>query len=496
MEELINDITAPAQQQDYQTIQAQLGEINVFRLTREKLEDLYKLMEKLPETVLETDMKCQLFMMQVCSVLGYDEEVDRLYSFMCRLRGKYVEGSQRRTELEVFLSLASTIRSPCDNAQLLLAFSILFNEYKCGNTLPVKMCPTGNRPSILSGRSDISEWGKHFRAVASILEPMLPVLMQGDSKSIIITAVSEQLYERNKLEECNIELANAVSAPDVNIAFAALILQARLSRLEINSTRYKRILEHIGGLIEQNKADWLLENYKAAVLRFDILDGNTEAVQRWVDELPYNELTSVNMQNSYVMDTLARANIALSHLAEAVTVLEKLTEMNKRYGRHYDLIDCYIHSAIAFKAIGKNDLAAERLSAALTHAMPFGFVRIFADKGRVLFNMLLEYKKAAEQDGTQSRGMLHYLSAILDAAKDVALIFPNLYASNVRAESEKPELTDSELQILTMLADGKTNQQIGEALGIKLATVKFHIGNLLKKYNVTNRTSLVSAYFG
>ncbi len=49
-----------------------------------------------------------------------------------------------------------------------------------------------------------------------------------------------------------------------------------------------------------------------------------------------------------------------------------------------------------------------------------------------------------------------------------------------------------EKQVLELLAQGKTNREIGEALFISESTVKFHVHAILNKLDATNRTEAVS----
>ncbi|MCG7343688.1 response regulator transcription factor [Sporosarcina sp. ACRSL] len=53
------------------------------------------------------------------------------------------------------------------------------------------------------------------------------------------------------------------------------------------------------------------------------------------------------------------------------------------------------------------------------------------------------------------------------------------------------ELTERELEILLLLAKGKTNQEIADDLFIALKTVKTHVSNLLSKLEVQDRTQAV-----
>ena len=49
------------------------------------------------------------------------------------------------------------------------------------------------------------------------------------------------------------------------------------------------------------------------------------------------------------------------------------------------------------------------------------------------------------------------------------------------------EMTDRELDVLRLLADGLDNRQIAEALFLSPTTVKRHVGSIVAKLGVSNR---------
>lgn len=53
------------------------------------------------------------------------------------------------------------------------------------------------------------------------------------------------------------------------------------------------------------------------------------------------------------------------------------------------------------------------------------------------------------------------------------------------------DLTNRELEILLLMAEGKTNQEMADELFIALKTVKTHVSNILSKLEVQDRTQAV-----
>ncbi|MFB4169900.1 response regulator [Virgibacillus sp. JSM 102003] len=58
-------------------------------------------------------------------------------------------------------------------------------------------------------------------------------------------------------------------------------------------------------------------------------------------------------------------------------------------------------------------------------------------------------------------------------------------------DSPHEQLTDREMEILMLVAQGKTNQEIADQLFIALKTVKVHVSNVLGKLEVQDRTQAV-----
>jgi two-component system response regulator DevR len=75
-------------------------------------------------------------------------------------------------------------------------------------------------------------------------------------------------------------------------------------------------------------------------------------------------------------------------------------------------------------------------------------------------------------------------------------ITPTLFRSMREPERVDPDpppvaLSQRELDVLRLMADGKGNREIGEALFIEAGTVRNHVSRVLRKLNVDNRVQAV-----
>lgn len=69
-------------------------------------------------------------------------------------------------------------------------------------------------------------------------------------------------------------------------------------------------------------------------------------------------------------------------------------------------------------------------------------------------------------------------------------VLQNIRGENADAEPLFTELTERELDVLKLIANGMTNSQIAEKLVISENTVKGHVSNILSKLHVADRTQV------
>ena len=69
---------------------------------------------------------------------------------------------------------------------------------------------------------------------------------------------------------------------------------------------------------------------------------------------------------------------------------------------------------------------------------------------------------------------------------------PEAVQSLLREYQSAPELTERELNVLSHMAKGLSNEAIAEILGISLSTVKMHVAHVFEKLDVSERVSAVN----
>ncbi|MBB4364070.1 DNA-binding CsgD family transcriptional regulator [Bradyrhizobium sp. CIR18] len=90
------------------------------------------------------------------------------------------------------------------------------------------------------------------------------------------------------------------------------------------------------------------------------------------------------------------------------------------------------------------------------------------------------------------------LAALLGSVAGLRLAAPGeaatatVVARDPRAMPADIALTQRELDVLALMAEGASNKMIARRLGISVHTVKFHVGSLLDKLDATGRTDAVA----
>jgi DNA-binding NarL/FixJ family response regulator len=92
------------------------------------------------------------------------------------------------------------------------------------------------------------------------------------------------------------------------------------------------------------------------------------------------------------------------------------------------------------------------------------------------------------------KGMSH--NDLVNAIRKVYSGLKFIPASVSKSLAERPphsELSARELEVLELIVKGHSNREIGEALGISEATVKWHVNIILSRLNVSDRTQATVA---
>jgi LuxR family maltose regulon positive regulatory protein len=139
--------------------------------------------------------------------------------------------------------------------------------------------------------------------------------------------------------------------------------------------------------------------------------------------------------------------------------------------------------AFALQAHGEQDQAVHLLCDALALAEPGGFIRLFVDEGSPMAHLLSQ---------AAARGMLPDYTGKLLAACEAEEHMGEDTSYRPPAQPLIEPLSPREVEVLQLIAQGRSDQEISERLFLALSTVKGHNRKIFGKLQVQRRTEAVA----
>lgn len=238
-------------------------------------------------------------------------------------------------------------------------------------------------------------------------------------------------------------------------------------------------------LTERFHGEWLANGFSH--IRMEILAkaGRRKEVETWLESVMQEAYTPPNVINESEMIALVQILIDFRKIEPAETLLNHLVEEALAGERNGSLIGILTLNAILQSIKGNRTKAVDLLIRALTIAEPEGYFRIFVDHGTDLIELLDNIP-----EGSRVKG---YASRLSQSIKEEACEAQPAAASESLPKIERENvLSEREMDVLNLLSEGLSNQEIADRLVVSLNTVKTHIKNILLQLDVHNRTRAVS----
>ena len=246
----------------------------------------------------------------------------------------------------------------------------------------------------------------------------------------------------------------------------------------------KGIVKQLDKIIREYDMHRLVSNQVSAwQARIWLEENQIQAASKWVEDL-LDVSGKLPFLSEVECIVLARILIAQERLDEATKLLRQLF-VTAEEGKHTSRsIKILILQALIFQAGNDATQAMSKLEQALILAEPGGFVRTFVDEGPPMARLL--YKALSRNIAPD------YVRRLLAA-------FPIVKPEQVDpSETQAPDselvelLSERELEVLQLIAEGLTNPEIASQLFLSLNTVKAHSRNIYGKLGVHSRMQAVT----
>jgi ATP/maltotriose-dependent transcriptional regulator MalT len=178
-----------------------------------------------------------------------------------------------------------------------------------------------------------------------------------------------------------------------------------------------------------------------------------------------------------------RVHLAQGDTSAALAILGPLRQQMEAKEWEDERLRVMVLQAVALQAHGDEDQAVQLLCDALELAEPDGFIRLFVDEGKPMAHLLSE---------AAALGMMpDYIRKVLSVceAEEQKRADTSYWPS---AQPLIEPLSRRELEVLHLIAQGFSNQEISEQLFLALDTVKGHNRKIFDKLQVERRTEAVA----
>jgi LuxR family transcriptional regulator, maltose regulon positive regulatory protein len=292
--------------------------------------------------------------------------------------------------------------------------------------------------------------------------------------------------ERNELDQaaewirCGLELSRTGRVVPNQILACQAMLRVCLARGDLSGAQ--QFLAAAEALLQKNQVPI---KYRGEIIdmrvRVLIDRGRGEQAMAVLVAQGIRPDAEIRMVNHTLFLHLARLTIVQGDLPAADTLLDRLAERYRSNHCLRWLLSVQLLRSRLQLARGEFSPALRSLQEAFELAEPEGFIRDFVDEGEALIPLLQEAVRRKIRPGF-AQGLMRLIQGRAGAVAQ-----PEAHG----LELVEP-LSPREREVLVLVADGLSNQQIAARLVLSLRTIKFHTTNIYGKLGVKSRTEAVS----
>ena len=228
-------------------------------------------------------------------------------------------------------------------------------------------------------------------------------------------------------------------------------------------------------------------------VQFCLASGAMDRATRWTEELV--QQTSGPSPLARERQNVAQARILLAQHrpTEVLSLLEPLNIIAEQQERLSHAIEIYMLQALAYRLCQQEQEALSALAQAVRLAEPEGYIRCFVDEGSPMAALLSRLREQ-EREHRPTPYLDTVMAAFASSQHNQKVERWRTSESDHTYDLTSPlfePLSDRELEVLRLMEQGASNQEIAENLVLALSTVKSHVRTILSKLGARNRTQAV-----
>ncbi len=293
------------------------------------------------------------------------------------------------------------------------------------------------------------------------------------------------MYEWNYLDDAEEQIREGLrtNEPWSNImtnSFGVLALAEVLLAKGDYAGAFQFIEKFETRLQGDNRPFEFAEPFRTLRTRAVLASGDLRSASQWADQILVSE--DFHLHPSFYQFTLACIRLAEGRLTEAEAILEGYSRLPLAGNRLSLQIEFNLLQAALHAGEGRTPEALKLLAESLALGEKEEYMRVFLNAGKPVQELLAAYLRMVNVDHHP------YARKILDAFTHTA----NTRSLNIQPASLVEVLSERELEVLSLIALGQTNQEIARKLVISPGTVKAHSASIYRKLDTANRTEAVA----
>ena len=312
---------------------------------------------------------------------------------------------------------------------------------------------------------------------------------------VALIALGRLAYERNKLTKAVQLITDGIELVRSWGEAGAINGYIYLSRIQLARGDYDaawKMLNNAKQLAQAFDAMQSDDDYVAVTeASLYLQQGDADAAMHWIRQRSLDTNVQVeDLQDALNYLTLCQIYIAAGRIDEALLVLHELENISVSSGWVALELKILVLKAIALRKQGLTDDAIDLFAQAMKLAGPKGYKRYILDEGEAAYELLSIAKRQGVSPEFTSELLAEFQTRQL-AQNDHKITGPRTELENDLSGFVEP-LSERELEVLHLIADGLSNREISNKLFLSISTVKGHTYNIYHKLAVHSRTQAVS----